>query len=132
MDKADGFDPALGIPGLPDGRREIGRKNFPAAARLLPESSADSRFARIRDRTGGSGLMERFAPYLSLDLQHRELLSPDVFFESLERAAESFQKEREKEEPHLRDSLAAAERTLREALGDKELCEMLRNLVLKV
>lgn len=132
MDAIGGFDPRLGISALIQGREEIGRANLPDAARLLPESLPERADALVYGRLTDSTLLESFASYLKLDLRRRELLSPDVFFETLEQAAGSFEREggggsgQPGEGP-----LAETARRLQEILADRELCETLRKLVLK-
>lgn len=133
MAKIGGFDPMVGIQGLADGHAEIGRKNLPGIARLIPESIPPDGFALIYGRITDSTLQEMFAPYMKLDLKHRELLSPDVFFEALEKAAESFEgSSRDRDGKPKEGPMAKTAQVLAEVLADRELCEMLRNLVLKV
>ncbi len=131
MAKVGRFDPGLGIQALSDGRAEIGRSNLPGAARLLPESGLDRDFALVYGHFSDSALLERFGPYLAMDLKHRELLSPDVFFETLARTAATLENDAGGGWDSGVDPLAAAARTLREVLADKALCEMLRTLVLR-
>ncbi len=131
MAKIGGFDPGLGILPLADGRTEIGRANLPAAARLLPESIFERGDAPIYGKTTDSALLERFSPYLRFDLKNRELLSPDAFFETLERAADSLRRQAGGDGDTGEGPMAEAARALAELLADRELCEMLRNLVLK-
>lgn len=132
MAKIGGFDPNIGVQPLVDGRREIGRANLPEGTRLLPESLMDHTGALVYGKLSDSALMEAFAPYLRLDLRHRELLAPDVFFEALEQAARSFGKGAENSDGQPGEGpMAETARALLEILSDRELCEMLRNLVLK-
>ncbi|MDR2390618.1 MAG: hypothetical protein LBE84_02910 [Planctomycetota bacterium] len=132
MDAIGGFDPRLGVSALIQGREEIGRANLPGAARLLPESLPDRAGALVYGRLTDSALLEGFAPYLRMDLRRRELLSPDVFFETLEQAAGSFEREGEGKDGQPGEGpLAGTARRLREILADRELCEALRKLVLK-
>lgn len=128
MAKIGTFDPTLGILGLTDGKAEIGRTNLPGAARLIPESFPDEQVgALVHGRLTDSALLERFDSYLKLDLRNRELLSPDIFFEALEQAAGAFANEAKGDGP-----MAVTAGRLREVLADRELCELLRNLVIKV
>jgi hypothetical protein len=132
MDRIGDFDPKLGISALIQGREEIGRTNLPETARLLPDSLPDRTDALVYGRLTDSALLESFAPYLRLDLRRRELLSPDVFFETLEQAAGSFEREGgERDGQPGEGTLAETARRLREVLADRELCETLRKLVLK-
>jgi hypothetical protein len=134
MDVIGGFDPGLGVSALIRGREEIGRANLPQPARLLPESLPERAGALIYGRLTDSALLESFAPYLKMDPRFRELLSPDVFFETLERAADSFERDGKGRdgEPPGEGALAGTAKRLREILADRELCEALRKLVLKV
>ncbi len=130
MDRVGGFDPWAGITPLRDGATEIGRGNLPESRRLLP---GDVGAAGSGDYLGAgtdSGLMERFGPYLAMEVTHRELLSPDVFFASLEEAAEGFVKQAGQD--GVKDGpLVDAAQKLAEVLGDRALCEALRNLVVR-
>lgn len=130
MAKIGGFDPGVGIQPLADGRGEIGRANLPAPARLIPWSLAERAGTPVYGRLSASALMDRFAPYLALDLKHRELLAPDAFFAALENAAEAFRKEAD-ERGEKEGPLVETARRLAEVLADRDLCAMLRNLVLK-
>jgi hypothetical protein len=133
MSAIGGFDPGLGVSALIQGREEIGRANLPGAARLLPESLPERGDALVYGRLTDSALLEGFAPYLKMNLRRRELLSPDVLLETLERAADSFEREGgEKDGQPGEGPLAGIARRLREILADRELCETLRKLVLKV
>ena len=134
MDKVGGFNPNIGIaPFLVD--HEIGRANLPASLRVIPESlMRETQAALVYGRLSDSAMMERFAAYLAPNIRHRELLSPDVFFEALERAAEGFEQSAEGESGEGRPRegpLAKAAQALRELLADRDLCEKLRNLVLR-
>ena len=130
-----GFDPLLGITPFRDGYNEVGRANLPASSRVIPESMIGraGSMAAIYGELTGSSLMERFAAYLAPDIRHRELLAPDVFFEALEQAAGDFERESgEDDQGQPREGpLAKAARELRELLADRDLCEILRKLVLQ-
>ena len=132
MAKIGGFDPSLGVQPLMDGRSEIGRANLPGPARLLPGAYIEIPDAMVHGKLSDSALLDMFAPYLALTLNHRELLAPDVFFEALERAAESFRRESESGGEPEEGPMAEAARALQEILADRDLCRMLTNLVLKV
>ncbi|MDR1519803.1 MAG: hypothetical protein LBU23_06620 [Planctomycetota bacterium] len=127
-----GFDPGLGVTRLRDGDQEIGRINLPASRKIIPESALEQATELIYGKLTDSSILERFSGYLSPVPQRRELLSADVFFESLGAAADAMVAEaREKGEgPDGPLGRAAAE--LAGVLADRELCEMLRNLILKV
>ena len=130
-----GFDPNLGIASVADGYREIGRANLPASLCVIPESMADPAEGRaaalVHGKLSDSALLERFSAWLAPDIRHRELLAPDVFFEALERTAESFENLSDDQGEPREGPLAQAARALRELLADRELCEMLRHLVLR-
>lgn len=131
MAKIGGFDPSIGVQALVDGRTEIGHANLPGAARLLPGSFIDRPDALVYGKLTDSALLDMFAPYLALELTHRELLAPDVFFEALEQAAKSMQSDAGGGGESGEGPLVEAARALAEILADRELCQMLRNLVLK-
>lgn len=131
MAKIGGFDPNVGVRPLADGRSEIGRTNLPGIERLLPGSYIERPDAMVYGKLTGSALMDAFAPYLAMTLNHRELLAPDVFFEALERAAEAFRRDAESGGNTEEGPMAEAARALQEILADRDLCQMLRNLVLK-
>lgn len=129
MDKIGGFDPNAGISWRLDGETEIGRSNLPPSMRLLPGESLDFPDVLAYGNVGASSLMERFKSYFSGEPRFRELLSPDVFFEVLENAAESFEKLAAENagDPACR---VASER-IASVLADHGLCEALRKLVLE-
>lgn len=129
MDRIGGFDPRVGIMPLSDGRVEIGRGNLPDAQRLLPGEAAPAT-GGIYGKMTDSALLERFGSYLSADLRHRELLSPDVFFSTLESAAQDLN-EQAVREGRQDGPLADAVRALAEVLSDRTLCEALRSLIIK-
>ena len=132
MAKIGGFDPNLGVTALRDGRWEIGKTNLPQGLRLIPESEALRPGTLVFGNTSNSALLDRFSEYLAVELKHRELLSPDVFFETLESAQEQFGREAGGEDGRRGEGpLVEAARRLAEILEDKGLCDMLRNLVVK-
>ncbi len=131
MAKIGGFDPGVGILPLADGRREIGRTNLPAGTKMLPESLPAQTDALVYGKMTDSALLDGFTPYLQFDLKHRELLSPDAFFETLEQAAETFRRQAGEDGNMEEGPMAEAARSLAAILADREMCEMLRNLVLK-
>lgn len=131
MSTIGGFDPGLGVSPLRDGWSEIGRANLPQSTRIIPESPDGRALAAVYGTLADSGLMERFAPYLALELEHRELLAPDVFFETLEAAEQAFRRESEERGQPEEGPLVQAARRLAEILADRDLCDMLRNLVMK-
>jgi hypothetical protein len=136
MAKIGGFDPNIGIAPFMDGHREVGRTNLPVSLRVIPESMArEAERTLVYGKLSDSALMERFAAYLAPDIRHRELLSPDVFFEALEEAAEAFEQsageQPDGEGQPGEGPLAQAARALRELLADRGLCEKLRNLILR-
>ncbi|MCL2000314.1 MAG: hypothetical protein FWG74_02665 [Planctomycetes bacterium] len=133
MAKIGGFDPSVGITPFTDGYDEIGRTNLPASMRVIPESTPGTGAAAlIYGKLSDSALMERFAAYLAPNIRHRELLAPEVFFEALAEAARAFgQSAGEQPGQPGEGPLAEAARALQQLLADRDLCEMLRNLVLK-
>jgi hypothetical protein len=100
---------------------------------MLPDSLNESATTRLFGNLSGSSLLDSFAPFLALELRHRELLSPDVFFESLGEAAAAFRQGAggEGDGQPKEGPLVEAARVLEEILGNRELCEILRNLVMK-
>lgn len=131
MDRIAGFDPGLGVSPLRDGGEEIGRANLPGSSRVIPESPGEKAaetpiFGRVTD----SALLERFAAFLAPGLEHRELLSPDVFFAVLEEALGRWE-EKGSGGDGGEGPLVEAARTLAEVLADKNLCDMLRNMIFK-
>jgi len=135
MAKIGGFDPSLGIAPVTDGYHEVGRTNLPASLRVIPESTAGTgadAAALVYGKLSDSALLERFAAYLAPNIRHRELLAPDVFFEALEEAAQAFGQAADEQGGQPGEGpLAQAARALQELLADRDLCEMLRNLVLR-
>lgn len=132
MDRiAGGFDPNVGIMALRDGRREIGRVNLPASSRLIPDAELSRTDALLFGRLSDSALLERFAAYLGVEPRFRELLAPAAFFEALESASREFADEAGKEGGKEEGPLVAAARRLSEILSDKDLCDALRNLIMK-
>ncbi|MCC8191018.1 MAG: hypothetical protein LIP77_10370 [Planctomycetes bacterium] len=137
MAKVGGFDPNLGLTALRDGGQEIGRTNLPASARIIPGAAPSRPGELLFGTLSGSGLQERFAPYLAVEPRFRELLSPDVFFEAMESARQSFtgtDGEGGKDDGDggtEEGPLVAAARQLEQILLDKTLCDMLRTLLLK-
>lgn len=131
MAKIGGFDPNVGITALRDGGREIGRTNLPASTRILPDAELSRARTLLFGKASDSALMELFSSYLAVEPRFRELLAPDVFFESLESARKGFMADAESGGGTEEGPLAEAARRLAEILSDKELCDMLRNLVMK-
>ena len=133
MAKIGGFDPSLGIAPFTDGYQEVGRTNLPASLRVIPESAAGTNAsALVYGNLSDSALLERFAAYLAPNIRHRELLAPDVFFEALEEAARTFGQAADEQKGQPGEGpLVQAARALRELLADRDLCETLRNLVLR-
>lgn len=131
MAKVGGFDPGSGISLLRDGGAEIGRANLPPSVRFIPESQVEPADALVYGKLGDSSLLDAFAGYLAPELRHRELLAPDVFFETLEKAADSLRRESGEGEREGEGPLVEAARALAEILADRDLCEMLRNLIMK-
>lgn len=131
MAKIGGFDPSLGIAPVADGYYEIGHENLPGMARLIPESESGEIRLGVFGRFAESTLLEGFANYLRPEIHHRELLAPDVFFTVLEDAAQQFAQESEKNDPPGEGPLAATARLLQQILADRNLCEMLRKLVVR-
>ena len=133
MAKIGGFDPNLGITPFTDGRHEIGRTNLPASMRVIPDSATETGAAAlVYGKLSDSTLLERFAAYLAPNIRHRELLAPEVFFEVLAAAARSFEQAAGEQRGQPEEGpLAQAARTLREILADRDLCETLRNLVVR-
>ncbi len=129
MDRIGGFDPGVGIVPLHEGASEIGRGNLPEGQRLLP-GDIGSVARDIFGRGSDSSLMERLSAYLSTELTHRELLVPEAFFASLEAAADSFL-DRARSDGVKDGPLVEAARQLATVIGDRELCEALRRLIVK-
>lgn len=128
MDRLGGFDPNVGITWRLDGESEIGHANLPPSMKLLPGEFAESVEALAHGRVSDSSLMDRFNAYFDGEPRFRELLSPDAFFEVLENAGQDFANEAAAgDKPFFQ---AAAER-INAVLGDRELCEALRKLVLE-
>jgi len=133
MAKIGGFDPSLGITPFTDGYHEIGRTNLPASMRVIPESTMGTgATALVYGKLSDSALLERFAAYLAPNIRHRELLAPEVFFETLAAAAKAFEQAAGEQHGQPGEGpLAQAARVLQEILADRDLCEMLRNLVVR-
>jgi hypothetical protein len=131
MAKIGGFDPGAGIAPLRDGFQEIGRANLPEALRLLPESTLNAESGLVYDKLTDSSLLARFSGYLAPELRHRELLAPDVFFEVLESAAESLIDDARAKKEGPDSPCAVAGLLVGGVLADRELCETLRNLIVK-
>ncbi len=131
MAKIGGFDPGAGIAPLRDGFREIGRANLPEGLRVLPESTLDAATGLVYDKLTDSSLLSRFSGYLAPELRHRELLAPDVFFEVLESAASCLIDDARANKEGPESPCAVAGLLIGNVLADRELCETLRNLVVK-
>jgi hypothetical protein len=139
MPDIQGFSLNVGISNVMSPMSEIAKQNLPTQSRVVPSETLSN--AAVYGKLSSSAMGEAIRSFLKPDITERELNIPSMFFASLQKALKDLKNkvQREKDrkggqngEENEEDSDALEEmaEVLEEALADKELCEMFRNLLL--
>ena len=112
----------VGIENVMTPQSEVGRANLPQSLRVLP---SDQMAQAVMEASLPPTLKEQMARFLEPNIAARELLVPDVLFAVLSRNRDELKRDGRGGGNRRRK---AAE-LLEELLEDKQLCDMLRRLL---
>jgi hypothetical protein len=123
MPEIRGFSFNQGIAGVLDSVSEIARKNLPDSAQVVPGGELTR--AQVYGKLSHSAMQEAFDRFIEPDIKNRELQIPEVFAAVIDRI---MNKINSAESPSAKQQ--AMNECLQELSRDKQLCDMLRSLLI--